>query len=1253
MAGGQLNLQGLVTQKALQQQISQAQKLSGGTDLNTMAHQAYLQAGIATGTLNPSSLSHADAVALGYAVAKPPPSSGGVVGGVLNGIGDAFGTVLKIAGSNAGDFARDVEGVPQGLVGLGEGVYNSVADKFNGFGVGGIQLPKLGTGQDLQSIGKSTIQGTVHDFANFSPYHALNPVLDAATLLSGGTTGAVRGAEALSRAGQVGGLGETLSKVVTDSKAIKALTKLGNPASRPPIPFYPGDESKLAEGAVLPPLPDRTYSISPARQLFLERPTDALFNSRLSQLQIPGAADGTTLQTLRSNFAARRYGNYGRGQMSSESLQHSSRATVPLVKAAIQMYKDAGSRGRWLDMHDAAQLSDMLGLWNKTEEDKMHALDQYIHQVLPLEHYEGAINNSEEAQAIRDLRMQKYNSDSFRRLVANPTESMKKYMQAWHDSAHNYQMALGINPNEILERSLGPAAHVFGKTTEELLREQPEQVQRTMNFARIAADLEQAVRSGDENAPELQYEPLLANQVPAGTLAQKQQLVKDAIESLKADVSGQSHELLNNAHAVGYLPGRTLSQKIGVGMRDRLGVSEPLAERYATGGMTNYFPMYSYVPGHHVDYADNMIQRRLNDLKGQRNAKAITTYKRSSPERLVRSTDLGLSPIDSFLKEADLHSFRAGVDVREPELLIRHVQQVERELVGRRLSARMVQDISLKDSQGLPVLVNSPDDLVGLFGSTKNSAHWAALPVATLRQLFESESQAAQKLAGVLEAAKGEALTPEMYRQIQAISDESAHNFVNQVIEQVNSNGNKMVVVPRAYVDNLIKHAKILDRAGRGGLLAKYQGFIHHWRSAVLAYMPSWLLRTSMGHGIVLFISGVGPADYARASKFFEDDTGTRLGRFSSRGSHEVPGGIEQGTMHEGLEATKRGPVSDFLLGNKIASTTTGAVHNIANWQRRAAFMHGLNKIAKARMADLRDTFQFKYPGAFHNEANIQEVIANHPDMVRNALNELHRVSYTFGQMSPWERRLAKNILPFWGWYKFISKFVWSMPITYPGRTLAITEIGNIGNSDMNALGPIPEWVRNSILLDTHNLGALRYLPMQGINPLADIMNPASGPEGIIRMGQTSPIIQAGLEAAGYNTMTGGSETIDPTSGIVNVNGRWIDVNTGQEYDTLGEASVGADIARFFGVLARSFPEVRIAELVNTGGKSVYPESIPFINEKVKPNSVAKSVSPLSILGQYTGIKPSTYNEAQNRNYLIQDLARARPKVYKAKAASK
>ena len=346
----------------------------------------------------------------------------------------------------------------------------------------------------------------------------------------------------------------------------------------------------------------------------------------------------------------------------------------------------------------------------------------------------------------------------------------------------------------------------------------------------------------------------------------------------------------------------------------------------------------------------------------------------------------------------------------------------------------------------------------------------------------------------------------------------------------------------------------------------------------------------------------------------------------------------------------------------KMAQTITGGVHISTNFQRRAIFLRSLERGAKQRLAELGQAFE--HPGGFWNAKNIDAVldpawraeVLKYPDLIEHAFDQLGKVSYTFGEMSPWERKLVKFGMPFWGWYKFINKFAWGLPINYPGRSAAIAAVGRLGTEEHEKLGAIPDYLNGALWFDHKDLSNARYINLYGLNPLNDFGNPMGpgGPvESMVRLGQFAPLLQSAMAAYGINPLTGGAEGIDPNSGIeTGKYGELIDTKTGKELPNIGVVN---PLQRGIGTFLRAFPEVRAAELLNTKGNPVYPESIPLLDEHpiaVKPTS-RRGYNLPSIAEQEFGVQPRTFDIAKNTALMLKKVNEARKKNVKTIAKAK
>lgn len=1257
---------GALIGQALSKNLGQAQ--SEGGDISQAIHATLLQTGVAAGRIDPAKLNPQDQQLLNRTVSegisKIPTVKPQAGGGLLHDIGLPF----QVIGNTATDFANALTGIPQGLMTLGKAAYKT-AQETTPFAHSTI------AGPDLGDVGKSIVKSTISDFTNFDPMHPLYPVLDIAGALSGGAGLLARtggGLARLAEAGRLARAGEDVGKLAGTIGRAPTVQSLGNVGQRlakgiaglerPTVPI--SQAAQDAANLSSPAIPIANYSMSPFRRLMVEKPIERFATSRLGNASIPLLPGDRSFADLRGAYHIRKAVNANRGRASALSVSRTVQATQGLNHAMHDLLRESANDQIAGEKFNALVLLRQLAGENLTPEERLQRLEDYRNAVLSTgtPRVEGVPLDTTEADQVRQFYRKLTATTRFQEFFAHPTEGMWNVRNAWDEAIMKGLRSLSIDPHELLNRSLGPAAYVLRKTPEEMLREQPFHIQRSMQFALQAHDVETAIRdalkSGEE-PPERALLPKLAETLPRQVdLNDRIALVTRAYHSLRAEAAGiPPRELLNNAESTGYLPGNNLAQKIAQAL-PAYGVPEAVAEPYASGGLTNYFPQVSALHTQKLRHNAGPIGRATNALIRKPLAKVtgglvhekdvgvgLHEFRRENIARLANSRFLGVEPFSSFLQEADLSSFRAGVDRRDPMPLIRHIGQREKLLAHRELAEPMIERLALKAPDGTVAQFSNEAELADKLGSVQEAQRWRLISPRAIQALVVTEDQTALDVANALREEGS--MTPELMQHIDQIADEGALQYVRQLSDEVITKGDKQIAVPATYMDNLIKQARVMDSGNRVGHV--WQAFINKWRTAVLAYMPSWLLRTSMGHGVLLFISGVwNPTHYFKAMQYFGNGFKvpfTEDSRVFQGLGREVPAGIDQGSPHQDFGAIGH----KMAIKNPIPTGITHGVHNIANFQRRAAFISNLNRITKQHFAELRQTFSES--GGLRNTRNLDAVIREHPEWVHHALNELDKVSYTFGQMAPWERRLAKNILPFWGWYKFVSKFVWNLPITYPGRALALARLGELGQEDQASLGQMPDWLRSSLMFGTHNLADVHYMSMMGLNPLGDVMNPAAGFQGIVRLGQMSPIMQSALEGMGYNTMTGGLERIDPASGIEEVNGVYIDLATGKEYDNPGQASVGAALDRFFGSLARSFPEIRIAELGMTGGKAVYPESIPLIYERpIPPSSPAalKNVTPLGLLAQYAGVAPKTYNLQKYRVNLLKDIRRGITQQHKA-----
>lgn len=248
----------------------------------------------------------------------------------------------------------------------------------------------------------------------------------------------------------------------------------------------------------------------------------------------------------------------------------------------------------------------------------------------------------------------------------------------------------------------------------------------------------------------------------------------------------------------------------------------------------------------------------------------------------------------------------------------------------------------------------------------------------------------------------------------------------------------------------------------------------------------------------------------------------------------------------------------------------------------------------EAVLESMGDVLSDHYERVTHARGSIEEMLSD-PKLVDRAIRDVNKFGYNYGALGPWERRYVRQFIPFWGWYKFISSLAYRLPVELPGRTQALQQLAMIGNDSVDDLGMVPEWMKGSIILGVNEDGSVKYLPTMGMNPFSSFFNPMSpkgSVEGMISSGMASPLIQAGLQAYGYDTLTGDAVRVSPQSGVTqDFMGRLIN----DKGEVVSARSV-APLRRGLMGLVRSIPQFRLGEKhALEGGGSVYPESVPLL----------------------------------------------------------
>lgn len=1254
---------------------------SEGLSRTLATRRATLQAGVASGKIKPEELSKQDA---------------GLLGGVLEGkekiptspfgfVGHFFGNLAK----GAGEFGDSLLHLPQGIEALGEAGASSL-EKAKGNPFMAAFEAGEGKNQEGQIIGQ-TAQGVAHDFSSPRQIyeHPFNPLMDVASAFTGGAGLASKTAGTLSRAGA---FGEELSGVdeagnatklgrfaPLAKRAIGLTSTLGRPDVSVSPAFTDANADLLDEAGVKAAKVPRAYSPNVGMKYFVQKPLDTAI-SKLKDLSVPGGSG--TIGDLQGGLYGRKIINRTRAQIAAGTNEGLLNSPInDMFHSAQRLFNHGQGAGVYQSF---ATFLHSVGV------NTLDKLDEYANQLREGVDVDGETLTPEEQAHAGEI-IKRSEDPRFRQLIEHPTNEMKDYAYQIRRSNVHLAQHLDIDPLTSEDAAFGRLRALTGKTNEELRGDLPPELHPQNKFAKGLQALQEAI-SGQGTVEQVPSVKELAFEIPFGSIMQKESLMRRVVESMKADLE-KNESQFDRQRDVNYIPGNNLFEKVATGLHDELGVDQEQAASFARGValgtpegpiLPTYMPSISGQGLHYGLRRDPLRQRvgrvlglsKFQPIEGIEKQPDYYELRRPFSPRTASAQTIGLGPAKNYLKEANYESFLKGAMQASPEAIAKNAYQIQRDLITQKLNPAMIERLAVKGTDGDVMYFRGPGEMQQALGVTAN--HYSFVPVDTWKNYIATKSGLEMDFAHIL-ADKG--VEGDLEAEIENLADESAQEFISNESAKAAGGNNRGVALPTTFVKTIVEHVRVTESQG---VVGRINGMVlGRWKSAVLSMMPSWLLRTSLGHGILALIDGtVNPKFWMAAHRYFDDrpvlpeqletlknwrgagdavlGTTRDIVPHAALQPGDLPAGVNQGgMMHELADIGQGAREAKQFAPTRFIS---GGVHVTTNYQRRAIFLRGLEREAKQRLAELGKDFE--HPGNFWDIRNIdavldpafRETVLKSPDLVEHAFDQLGKVSYTFGEMSPWERRLVKNSFPFYGWYKFISKFVWSMPVNYPGRTAAIAALGHVGQEETDKMGALPDYLEGALFFNHGDLTNSKYINLYGLNPLGNFGNPFSPKgalEGVASAGELSPLIQSLIAATGVNPMTMEPESIDPFSGVEQGKyGEWLNTKTGQALPNIGAVN---PIQRGLGTFLRAFPELRAAELLRTGGNPVYPESIPFVDEHpvgVNPET-RRGYNLPSILEQEIGIQPRTYNISKHTAELLSHIAEAKKANERAQARTR
>lgn len=437
--------------------------------------------------------------------------------------------------------------------------------------------------------------------------------------------------------------------------------------------------------------------------------------------------------------------------------------------------------------------------------------------------------------------------------------------------------------------------------------------------------------------------------------------------------------------------------------------------------------------------------------------------------------------------------------------------------------------------------------------TAKNAREWAENAVALFEPIDATKPLKNQP--------KAKALMDEF--RSRTVTDNEAERLVLP--------GGEGLIVPKKLVDSMAKEHANAKIAGA----AVFERTMSVWRTVLLGYSPRFFVNNFVGnhflyalnfggyYGIRAYIDELRKKDAPRAkallsemaSKDFDTNNpdvpwaaamvehffAEQMGGFADQNLDWYK--AFQGALPEGSKRTK--------WAKRMHRARFGLLPVAANWTeynlRRAGIITQLRKSpeVRAQMAKMKGETE-----VFERAATI--ALNENPQLVKQIAQEIDDSLGNYSEMSPFERTVLRNAMPFYSWYRAITTIALRLPQRHPMRALFVAHLGMIGYEMQRdehegwasyLLGNIdlPDWLPEIVPGWDPAEGRTPQLATSGLNPFATIDQLISagqsfgflpGGEGLEKaqgLGITNPFLQAFYEGlSGKKVLTGAPVDMGP-----------------------------------------------------------------------------------------------------------------------------
>lgn len=286
----------------------------------------------------------------------------------------------------------------------------------------------------------------------------------------------------------------------------------------------------------------------------------------------------------------------------------------------------------------------------------------------------------------------------------------------------------------------------------------------------------------------------------------------------------------------------------------------------------------------------------------------------------------------------------------------------------------------------------------------------------------------------------------------------------------------EVYMIPKHVVDHATK--SVLRGFAPGPLRMFWDGPRNLWRASVLAMNPRWIIMNEMGNIMMTLIKD--PAAIRRIFGNFDRQESAFINTITSLIESEKYGGSARAVIGRGFYGSEAADVSKIRNWGAAAETYprltqkldriynslaakpvkwwTREVRSLGTAEEQAARLGiSLSEYQKATIGNVWDRFRM-------TNMDIARKIAKegvNPQVMDSMLTVANKVLGDYTTLSPFERDVVRRfIMPFYPFYRHITKFTLKMPFQHPLKSQVLRELEMLDREMGNDL---PEYLGGAV----------------------------------------------------------------------------------------------------------------------------------------------------------------------------------------------